>query len=88
MYQTLEEIYNKFNYYKSSIEIFKYIENFIVKLFNDGIIEDTDESDKILWIGNYYKNKEKNYDKMKNYYLIAIELNNVYAMYNLGDYYE
>ena len=86
MYQSLEEIYDKINYNKSSIEEYKYIENFIIKLFNDGIIEETNESDKLLWIGNYYKLNKK-YNEMKKYYLMAIELNDSDAMFNLGHYY-
>ena len=36
----------------------------------------------------YYKNIEKDYDKMKEYYLMAIEKDNSTAMYNLGHYYQ
>ena len=39
-------------------------------------------------LGNYYKTIEKNYDLMKKYYMMAIDINNdTNAMHNLSIYY-
>ncbi len=46
------------------------------------------ESNIYTLIGYYYRNIKTNDDLMKKYYLMAIELNNSNAMYNLGNYYE
>jgi TPR repeat protein len=35
-------------------------------------------------LGYYYQDTEKNYDLMKQYYLMAIDKDNTDAMYNLG----
>ncbi len=39
-------------------------------------------------IADYYHYIEKNYNMMKKYYLMAIELKNCFAMNGLGNYYE
>ncbi len=41
----------------------------------------------LINLGNYYKNIN-DYDKMKIYYLMAIDIGNHDIMYKLGDYYE
>lgn len=47
-----------------------------------------DKSILLLYVGAYYETIEKNYELMKKYYLMAIELNYYNAMYNLGYYYK
>ena len=68
-----------------------YLENYehiIIDIFkNDNLNYDLNNSN-ILWIiGLYYESKIKNYDEMKKYYLMAIELKNDKAMIDLGYYY-
>ena len=87
MYTTLNDIGDKHGYV-SLIE-HNHIEDYIVNLYNNELIElNLIDSNKLLWNGNYYKDIKKNYDEMRKYYLMAIELNNSSTMYNLGLYYE
>ena len=89
MFNTLEDIYDKYNYNKKNINQYKYIEGQILELFNNNIIINVNNDDNInLWIGHYYQFKMKNYPMMKKYYLMVIELGDDDAMYNLGLYYE
>jgi TPR repeat protein len=48
----------------------------------------SNNSNAINNIGIYHNKIIKNYDEMKKYYLMAIDLNNKNAMHNLGCYYE
>ena len=65
--------------------------NFLEKisgLFVNGVHFEPIESEELHYYGFYYGKIEKDYVQMKKYYLMAIELNNNSAMYNLGHYYE
>ncbi len=89
MFTTLEEIYKHCNYDIKNIVKHRHIENYIVELYNNNLKELNEiDVNKLLWNGNYHKNIEKNYDEMKKYYLMAIELNNSSAMNNLATYYQ
>ena len=65
------------------------IKDNILKLFNNKIIDENllDNNRYLVWIGNYYRNIGKDYDKMKKYYLMAIDNGNSMAINNLGHYY-
>ena len=87
MYTTLNDIQVKYGY--GSLIKYNHIEDYIVNLYNNELIElHLIDSCKLLWNGNYYKDIEKNYDEMKKYYLMAIDLNDSTAMNNLGFYYK
>jgi len=60
----------------------------IYNLFKSNIFEESSTDIEYFYYGVYYDEIEKNYDLMKKYYLMAIELNNSPAMYNLADYYK
>ena len=61
----------------------------IHNLFINGDTNENPETDiEYLYYGNYYRYKIKDYDSMKKYFLMAIELNNVFAMQNLADFYQ
>jgi TPR repeat protein len=70
MFNTLEEIFNKYNYNIHLIEL------------------KTNDVMKNHWNGNYYRDIEKDYKKMKYYYLTAIEEDYINSMNNLAIYYE
>ena len=64
-------------------EYMKY-EKEILDIFNNNNIEEyTNNENLFVWIGNYYKNIEKDYDKMKEYYLMAIKKGNLIAIDNI-----
>ena len=90
MFQTLEELVEElaktFNY--NNIEKYKYLENNILKLYNENFIQEIQNGDYNLWVGNYHSCTTKNYDEMKKYYLMAIEDGNSDAMHNLGFHFE
>ena len=80
--KTLYEIDFVDEYYKDYIDI-------IVDIFdNDNLNYDLTDKNILNFIGLYYECKIKNYDKMKKYYLITIELNSSHALTNLGYYYQ
>jgi hypothetical protein len=89
-FNTLEDIYNHFDFRideLSNCEL-KYLENYILNLFNNEIINEVSQDSNIyLWNGIFYYTFKKDYEKMKKHYLMAIELNNSSAMLYLGDYY-
>jgi tetratricopeptide (TPR) repeat protein len=91
---TYEEICQKYKRsFKNDISpALKYIiEEIYNGLYNlDNIIlnDEVDNGDIYLWIGNYCKDIVKNCEKVKKYYLMAIENGNSYAMNNLGIYYK
>jgi tetratricopeptide (TPR) repeat protein len=91
MFFTLDEVYTKHNLNKDGINKYVYLETFIVNLFNYNtcplIHSYISDYNKLLWIGNFYKSIQI-YDKMKEYYLMAIVFNCVEAMHNLGYYFE
>ena len=86
-FNSLKEICDKFKYHKNRIEQYDFLSEYILNLYNYNIIEN-DSADKLFWNGNYYKNIKKDYDGMKKYYLMAIDLNNIDAMIVLGFYYQ
>ena len=86
-FNSFEEICDKFNYNKDKNERYDYLSEYILNLYNHKIIEN-DSADKLFWNGNYYRNIKRNYDEMKKYYLMAIDLNNSDAMNKLGIYYQ
>ena len=89
MINTLEELYDAYNYNKDDIDKYKMYEKEILDIFNNHNITQYKENNNLLvWIGNYYYEIEKNYDKMKEYYLMAIEKGILDAMNSLGLYYE
>ena len=89
MFHTLEEVYDHYNYNKYDITDYIQYEKEILDIFNNHNIGQYINNDNLLvWIGNYYSNIEKNYDKMKEYYLMAIDKGHSSAMNNLGLYYE
>jgi TPR repeat protein len=61
----------------------------ILDLYNNNNINlYINQNEMIGWIGNYYRDIEKNYNKMEEYYLMAIEkIGDKQAMNNLGCYY-
>ena len=74
--------------YGIDVEYCKNYQDIITNIFdNDNLNYDLTDKNILNIIGTYYRYKIKNYDEMKKYYLMAIELNNVYAMDNLGSYY-
>lgn len=88
MKQKLIEFLGKINY--------KYIEidneqslKIIYDLFLNGIIQDYDISDPIIYYyyGIYYRSV-KDYDKMEIYYLLAFEKGIIIALVNLAQYYD
>ncbi len=86
------EILKKYNIYDDKKLSLNEID-FIEQLFNDGINiinlnEFENNSNILVFIGIYYKKVEKDYELMKKYYLMAIELGDACAMNNLGLYYE
>ena len=89
MFDTLESLYHFLNYNINGINEYMKYEKEILDIFNNNNIEEyTNNENLFVWIGNYYKNVEKDYDKMKEYYLMAIDKGNSNAMYNLGNYYK
>ena len=88
MFNSLKEIYDKFNLNTSLFEESEKYEKEILDIFNNKNFSNLTENDTLLrWIGKYYQEIEKDYEKMKIYYLMAIEKGNVPAMNNLGQYY-
>jgi|SaaInlStandDraft_6_1057023.scaffolds.fasta_scaffold15043_2 TPR repeat protein len=88
MFETLEEIYSEFEYNVKTINENKYLTDYILDLYNNKNIETIcSDMNKLFWNGNYYKNI-KNYDEMKKYYLMSIELGHSGSMNNLGYYYK
>ena len=61
----------------------------IYNLFCHNIFIEPDFSDslELFYYGYYYKNLEKNYDLMKKYYFMAVELGSAGSMNNLAFYY-
>jgi TPR repeat protein len=94
MFETVEDIFIKFNLVKDeliseSIEKNPLIQNYILSLFNDDKIDyDTIDEWKLCCNGLYFQYKQKDYELMKKYYLMTIEKNNSYAKFNLGKYYQ
>lgn len=99
MIENLEQIFTFYEYNLDNIYKYKKIEEFILNLFNNEsefdinndinieiIKKELNSECKLYWIGNYYK-KNKNYKKMIEYYLLAIQMNNSDAMFQLGNYY-
>ena len=85
-FNNVDEITQK---YKLTFPMQKQYGNDIVNIFNGNILSVKNIDGYLLnIIGLYYKYVKKDYDKMKQYYLQAIELQNSSAMNNLGYYYK
>jgi len=70
---------------ENSLEkIYNLFKNIFKNIFNEEPTTDIE----YFYYGVYYQYTEKNYDLMKKYYLMAIELNDSNAMNNLGYYYQ
>jgi len=89
MITSLKELYIKYDFELSSLNKYIIYEKEILDIFENKNI-DLYKYDKNLyiWIGNYYEHIEKDYDKMKKYYLMAIEMNNTDAMADMANYYQ
>ena len=89
IFTSLEDIYIYYDISIDSIDKYKSIESYILELYNNDIIDsNTNDELKLSSIGNYYQYIEKDYELMKKYYLMAIDVGDSYAMYNLGNYYK
>jgi len=93
MFETLQEIKQKYGILFTDIKYEGYTD-YIINVF-DG--KDTDDkllnsispdAIKLNICGIYHHTVTKNYAEMEKYYLMAIELGNAYAMYNLGVYHK
>ncbi len=74
------------------VNSYKY-ENIILDIYNSAQQFDINKYDltnsEILNIlGVYYQYEKQDYNEMKKYFLMAIELNNNHSMHNLAKYYE
>ena len=89
MFLNIKEICLKYN--KIYDDKYEYLSEFILLLFNSNDINNNlnleNDDNKFLWIGLYYYEVKKDYEQMKKYYLMAIELGNDKAMCNLSNYY-
>ncbi|GAG60807.1 unnamed protein product [marine sediment metagenome] len=81
----LEEGYLRFNYIK--IENNNSLKK-IYNLFKNNISEKPSISIECYYYGVYYRYIKNNYDLMKKYYLMGIELNDSNSMVNLAFYYQ
>ncbi len=89
-FNSLKQVENKYN--TTFDKKYYDVENNILKIFNSNNINENEHdltNVLILYIlGVYYQLVNINYDKMKKYYLSAIELNSSDAMHKLGYYYQ
>jgi hypothetical protein len=74
---------NQYNY--AYIELDNY--DNVYYLLKNGNVNQTDDCNELLYYGNYYNRVKLDYEKMKYYYLMAINKGNVDSLHNLGDYY-
>lgn len=86
MFSSINEISEKFKIKFNNKDI-KY-EKDIISIFNGNIQFKTDNFIILQNIGLYYEYVKKDYDEMKKYYLITIELNVSGSINNLGYYYQ
>ena len=71
------------------VEYCKNYSDIILDIFNnDNLNHNLNDKNILNFIGLYYEFKIKDYNKMKKYFLMSIELNNAKAMHNLGLYYQ
>ena len=86
MQNTIENIKKTYNI---NISYNSKYNNIIIDIFNNDNTSFVNQNDPIIFniIGLYYKQKIKDYEQMKKYYLMAIDLGNSDAMFNLGFYY-
>jgi len=89
MLSSLNELYTKYNWSFSTLNQYMIYEKEILDIFNNKNVDlYKDNVNLYFWIAKYYQYIEINYDKIKEYYLIAIDLNHVGAMFNLALYYQ
>ena len=91
-FKTLKQIYATYNddtYYDDVyIENYSNITDYILNLYNDNIkFNNCYDLNKLLWNVNYYKDIKPNYNEMKKYYLMAIDVGSSDAMLTLAHYY-
>ena len=85
-YTSLNDLCKKYNI-EYNVK-FEYLKDYILQLFNENIIiEETLDSNILLWNGIYYETIEDD-KKMIYFYEKAYILNNSAAMVNLGVYYQ
>ena len=85
--ESLDELCNKYDLV--DFHKYKQYETMILDIFNNNNIDPYKHITKLyIWIAFYYKYEKEQYDEMKKYYLMAIELNDSDAMYNLASYYQ
>ena len=71
------------------VEYYKNYRDIILDIFdNDNLNYDLNDKNILNIIALYYDCKMENYDEMKKYYLMSIELKNDRSMVNLGLYYQ
>ena len=91
MFDTVKEIEDKYRITFSAEHSSGYTD-FILNVFNNTNEESLDsispDAIKLNICGIYHDTVTKNYAEMEKYYLMAIELGNAYAMYNLGVYHK
>jgi len=89
-----EYIITKLNHYKlkymkiENENSLEKIYNLFKNIFKNNIFEEPSTDIEYFYYGVYYKIIEENYDLMKKYYLMAIELNHPNSIVNLAYYYE
>ena len=85
MEEELIKIFNEYNI--TYIQMNDDMINKIYNLFKNDIFYNPENGDEYKFLGLYYENIKKDYEKAEKYYLMAIEKGNVDAMNNLGIYY-
>ena len=88
MFNTLEQLYNFYNFNLDDLNQNINYEKEILDIFNNKNIElYINDKNLCCWIGKYYF-EEKDYHESVKYYLMAIEKSDSTAMNNLGYYYQ
>ena len=78
----LKEIIENYKYTYIPVEDFSY--NKILNLFTKNEIFEPETSNEFLYLGLFYVNIKKDYNKAEEYYIKASDLGHVVAMNNLG----
>ena len=85
-FHSIEDIEDKYDI--SFSPEYDSIHDTVVAIFNNSYTNEMVDGSLLNVKGLYYRNVEKNYTLMKKYYVMAIEVGNVRAMYNPGMYYK